>query len=266
VENLSLSIKLDAFEGPLDLLLHLIKKSEINIYDIPIAKITEEYIKTIETMREMNLDVAGEFLVMAATLIYIKSRMLLPVYKSEDEEDLDDPNREDPREELVRLLIEYQKYQDAGKNLGQLELLGRDTFKHPKTASYITDTDRPIKNMEVFQLISAYQKIVNKYLEQDADSHNIDMPTKSLQEKIIELIDKYPEGFLNISLEDILTQPVTKGELVFSFICLLELAKLGYLKIMQANNQGDILLTTIKPLSLFDTNMISKEDLFKEAS
>jgi segregation and condensation protein A len=265
VENLSLSIKLDAFEGPLDLLLHLIKKSEINIYDIPIAKITEEYIKTIETMREMNLDIAGEFLVMAATLIYIKSRMLLPVYKGEDEEDIDDPNREDPREELVRLLIEYQKYQDAGKNLGQLELLGRDTFKHPKNASYLTDSDRPIKNMEIFQLISAYQNIVNKFLEQD-NSHNVDVPTKSLQEKIVELIDKYPEGFLNISLEDILNQPVTKGEIVVSFICLLELAKLGYLKIMQANNRGDILLTTIRPLSLFDTDLISKEDLFKEAS
>ena len=265
MENLSLSIKLDAFEGPLDLLLHLIKKNEVNIYDIPIAKITEEYINTIETMREMNLDVAGEFLVMAATLIYIKSRMLLPVYKSEDEDgETDDANSVDPREELVRLLLEYQKYQDAGKALGQRELLGRDTFKHPKN-NMVDNKDRPIKNMEVFQLILAYQGIVNKYLNQ-TNSHDVELPTKSLQEKIIELIERYPQGFLNINLEDILLEPVTRSEIVISFICLLELAKLGYLKIMQANNKGDILLTTVRPLSFLNTDLISKEDLFNEAN
>lgn len=263
MENLSLAIKLDAFEGPLDLLLHLIKKNEVNIYDIPIAKVTEEYIRTIETMREMNLDIAGEFLVMAATLIYIKSRMLLPVYKDEDEKDGDNQNLEDPREELVRLLLEYQKYQDAGKALGERHILGRDIFKHPKT-SLVKSEDRPIKNMEIFQLISAYQKVVNRHLAQD-EEHDVDVPVKNLQDKMIELIERYPDGFLNLNMEDLLMEPITKSEIVVSFICLLELAKLGYLKIMQANNEGDILLTTIKPLSFIDTNLISKEALFDEA-
>jgi segregation and condensation protein A len=261
VEDLKLLVKLEAFEGPLDLLLHLIRKNEVNIYDIPIATITEEYIQAIEAMREMNLDVAGEFLVMAATLIYIKSRMLLPVYKDEDETD-DDSFREDPREELVRLLIEYQKYQDAGKTLGQREILGRDTFKHPKQV--VAKEDRPLKNMEMFQLITAYQNVVNKY-QGTFSSHDVEMPSKSLQDKIIELIERYPEGFLNITLDEMLLEPITRNEVVVTFLCMLELAKLGYLKIVQANNAGDILLTTVKPLSYLDTDLISKKDLFNEA-
>ncbi|MEI6080118.1 MAG: segregation/condensation protein A [bacterium] len=259
--NLKLSVKLDAFEGPLDLLLHLIRKNEVNIYDIPIADITEEYIQAIEAMREMNLDIAGEFLVMAATLIYIKSRMLLPVYK-DDEDDDKDSLREDPREELVRLLLEYQKYQDAGKTLGQREILGRDTFKHPK--QIVAKEDRPLKNMEMFQLITAYQNVVNKFQDQFS-THDVAMPGKSLQDKIVELIDRYPEGFLNITLEDLLLMPVTRNEVVVTFLCMLELAKMGYLKIIQANNDGDILITTVKPLSFLDTDLISKDDLFKEA-
>ena len=261
MEDLKLLVKLEAFDGPLELLLHLIRKNEVNIYDIPIADITREYIQAIETMREMNLDIAGEFLVMAATLIYIKSRMLLPVYKDENE-DSGDTFREDPREELVRLLLEYQKYQDAGKTLGQREILGRDTFKHPKQV--VSKDDRPLKNMEIFQLITAYQGIINKYQEQFS-THDVDIPGKSLQEKIVELIDRYPEGFLNITLDELLLMPVTRNEVVITFLCMLELAKLGYLKIIQNNNVGDILITTVKPLSFIDTNLISRDDLFKEA-
>ena len=261
MEDLKLLVKLQAFEGPLELLLHLIRKNEVNIYDIPIADITKEYISAIETMREMNLDIAGEFLVMAATLIYIKSRMLLPVYKDEDD-DTSDTLREDPREELVRLLLEYQKYQDAGKNLGQREILGRDTFKHPKQV--ISKDDRPLKNMEIFQLITAYQSIINKYQEQFS-THDVDTPGKSLQEKIVELIGRYPEGFLNITLDELLLTPITRNEVIITFLCMLELAKLGYLKVIQNNNVGDILITTVRPLSFIDTNLISRDDLFKEA-
>ncbi|MCX6112462.1 MAG: segregation/condensation protein A [Proteobacteria bacterium] len=261
MEDLKLSVKLEAFEGPLELLLHLIRKNEVNIYDIPIADITKEYIQAIAVMREMNLDIAGEFLVMAATLIYIKSRMLLPVYKDEDE-DNSDIFKEDPREELVRLLLEYQKYQDAGKTLGQREILGRDTFKHSR--QIVSKEDRPLKNMEIFQLITAYQSIINRYQDQFS-IHDVDMPGKSLQDKIIELIDRYPEGFLNITLDELLLAPITRNEVVITFLCMLELAKLGYLKIIQNNNVGDILITTVRPLSFIDTNLISRDDLFKEA-
>lgn len=262
-ENSFISIKLECFEGPLDLLLHLIRKNEINIYDIPISKITEEYLAAINAMKEMNLEVAGEFLVMAATLIYIKSRILLPVYKADEEGDEGTNIVEDPREELVRLLLEYQKYQEAGKTLGNRKILGRDVFKHPKY-DFRTDEQRPLKNMEIFQLMTAYQKVVDRYREQ-FQTHDVSKPGKSLQEKITELIGLYPEGFLNLPLEELIQPPVTRNEIVVSFLCMLELAKLGYLKIVQAGNAKDILLTTIKPLSLFDRSLISKGDLAKEA-
>ena len=117
-------IELDSFQGPLDLLLHLIKKNELDIYDIPIAEITRQYVNYLEVMSELNLDVASEFLVMASTLIHLKSRMLLPVDEEEEEEE----EGEDPREELIRRLLEYQKYKKAAEELGSRPALGRDVF------------------------------------------------------------------------------------------------------------------------------------------
>ena len=117
-------VQLEIFEGPLDLLLHLIKKNEVSITDIPIATITEQYLATLEVMQTFNLDVAGEFLVMAATLIHIKSRMLLPMADDEDDEE----EGTDPREELVRRLLEYQRFKDAADQLERRELLTRDVF------------------------------------------------------------------------------------------------------------------------------------------
>ena len=117
-------VKLDSFEGPLDLLLHLIKKNEVDITDIPVAIITEQYLEQIEMMKQLNLDLAGEFLLMAATLIHIKSKMLLP--PSEEEET--DEEEGDPREELVRRLLEYKKYKEAALELSEMDQLERDSF------------------------------------------------------------------------------------------------------------------------------------------
>ena len=122
--RMAYEIKLEVFEGPLDLLLFLIKKNEIDIYNIPIAAITEEYLKHLEAMKSLNLDLAGEYLVMASTLVHIKSRMLLPV--SEDESEIDE---EGPRAELVRQLLEYKAFKEAALDLGKRNLLGRDVFK-----------------------------------------------------------------------------------------------------------------------------------------
>jgi hypothetical protein len=126
-EDQSYSVKLDVFEGPLDLLLHLIRKNELDIYDIPIALITRQYLDYLKFLKELNLDLVGDFLVMASTLLQIKSRMLLPVEESEEGEE----EQEDPRAELVRRLIEYQRYRDAGLELGTRELLGREVFVRP---------------------------------------------------------------------------------------------------------------------------------------
>ena len=122
-------VKLDIFEGPLDLLLYLIKKNEIDIYDIPIAFITEQYLKHLEIMKSLNLDLAGEYLVLTATLIHIKSKMLLPV------QDGDEEDESDPREELVRQLLEYQAFKEASLDLDKRFLLGRDVFKRGYSVS-----------------------------------------------------------------------------------------------------------------------------------
>src|SRR5438105_4152504 len=123
----SYRIRLEQFEGPLDLLLHLIKKNEINIYDIPIAAITKQYLEYISLMKYLNLDVAGEFLVMAATLIHIKSRMLLPVEAGEEDED----DGEDPRAELVRRLLEYKQFKEAAADLAERGQQWREIFGRP---------------------------------------------------------------------------------------------------------------------------------------
>ena len=129
---MSTNFQLEIFEGPLDLLLHLIKKNEVNITDIPIATITEQYLATLELMQTLNLDMAGEFLVMAATLIHIKSRTLLPESDTETDEEEEGG---DPREELMRRLVEYQQFKEAAVELGQRDVLTRDVFvraTHPR--------------------------------------------------------------------------------------------------------------------------------------
>src|SRR5437870_1909013 len=155
------SVKLDQFEGPLDLLLHLIKKNEVNIYDIPIALITAQYLDTIEFMQELNLDVAGEYLVMAATLNHIKSRMLLPRPETaagvEGEE-------EDPRDALVRRLLEHQKYKAAAELLHERGELRAAQWPRPdgSVAEIAGDGYEPELEVDLFSLLSAFQAVVRR--------------------------------------------------------------------------------------------------------
>src|SRR3954447_23145623 len=131
------SVHLDSFEGPLDLLLHLIRKNEVNIYDIPISDITKQYLQYIRLMKELNLEVAGEFLVMASTLLQIKSKLLLPAAVDEETEE----EEEDPRAELVRRLLEYQKYREAAGTLAEREVLGREIFARGAAATELQEME-----------------------------------------------------------------------------------------------------------------------------
>src|SRR5436309_1831312 len=150
-------IKLDHFEGPLDLLLHLIKKNEVSITDIPIATITEQYLATLEVMQTFNLDVAGAFLVMAATLIHIKSRMLLPMADDEDEEE----EGVGPRQELVRRLLEYQRFKDAADQLERRELLTRDVFV--RSVAPAEEIPAPgFREVSVFELLTALKRVLDR--------------------------------------------------------------------------------------------------------
>ena len=147
-------VHLDTFEGPLDLLLHLITKNEVDIYDIPIAVITEQYLEYISIMKSLNINVAGEFLVMASTLIYIKSQMLLPAPETEGEEE-----GPDPREELIQRLLEYQQFKEIAMELRERALLGRDVFTRPGSEIEL-DFDPGLEEVSLFQLVAAFDKVL----------------------------------------------------------------------------------------------------------
>ena len=147
---MSYKIKLEIFEGPLDLLLYLVKRDHLNIYDIPIASITEQYLKYIELMQLLDLNIAGEFLVMAATLLQIKSKMLLPAEEKPQEDSID------PREELVQHLLEYQRFKEVAETLRQMEQKRQDVFKRPKVDSGITPEKEVYFEASIFDLISAF--------------------------------------------------------------------------------------------------------------
>ena len=151
--------RIENFEGPLDLLLHLIKKNEINIYDIPIALIAQQYLEYLEAMTELNLNVAGDFLVMAATLLQIKSKMLLPV----DESSEDEEEGPDPREELVRRLLEYKMYKEAARQLDGQEKMWRDIFsRDPAPTGSLHADETPLENVSLFDLVDALKGVLDR--------------------------------------------------------------------------------------------------------
>ncbi len=157
--ELPYQVRIENFEGPLDLLLHLIKKNEINIYDIPIAMIAQQYLEYLEAMEELNLNVAGDFLVMAATLLQIKSKMLLPVDETAD----DDEDGPDPREELVRRLLEYKAFKEAARQLDDQEKIWREIFRREQ-APLVEEVEEelPLENVSLFDLVDALKEVLER--------------------------------------------------------------------------------------------------------
>ncbi len=238
VDNRELyNIKLDDFEGPLDLLLHLIRKNEVDIYNIPISSITRQYLAFLDLMKELNLDVAGEFLVMASTLVQIKSRMLLPV---QVDEEIGEDETEDPRAELVRRLLEYQKYKEAALVLEGSELLGRDTFarKFPSPElAVIQSQDAPIE-IEMFELIEAFQRLLARVPV--ATFHEVGADSISITERITALL-AILEGEEAMSFEALFMDgPETREFIIVTFLAILELCKIKMVKLVQAQCFGTI--------------------------
>jgi len=229
---MSYKFRLDIFEGPLDLLLYLIKKNEIDIYNIPIAVITEQYLEYIEEMRSLNLNLAGEYLVLAATLIHIKSRMLLPVHDDEMEDE------EDPREELVRQLLEYKTFKEAALNLNGLTLLGRDSFRRDASIDDVDEgSDTLLREVGIFELVEAFRKMV---VESAAmEFLEIDVEKISLSERINEIIDELNEQ-KTLTFEDLMGGVHDKMRLIYTFLAILELVKLRVIKAYQAVSYGTI--------------------------
>ena len=229
-------VKLDQFEGPLDLLLHLIKKSEVNIYDIPIAVITARYLETLELMQELNLDVAGEFLVMAATLIHIKSKMLLPrpetAAGAEGEE-------EDPRDALVRRLLEHQKYKAAAGLLHEREQLRSAQWVRPdeRVASIAGVDYEPELEVDLFSLISAFQAVVQRARLRPKvvlPSEQLPLETR-IEQMLARLSETEAMGF-----DDLFADVSDRPGLIVTFLALLEMIRLKLVRVFQSGAFGPI--------------------------
>lgn len=236
---MSYEIKLDIFEGPLDLLLYLIRKNEIDIYNIPIALIAEQYVGYLDTMRSLNLDLAGEYLVMAATLTHIKSRMLLPASDNDSE---DEEEGEDPRAELVRQLMEYQVYKEAAGFLTGRPLLERDVFKLGVFQNELPDAaknDDFLIEADLFELVEAFRRIIAG-LE---DKRELQFSTEklSLTERMNEIMESLSHKG-NISFSELLIGRSNRKLIIYTFLAILELIKLRMVTARQALPFGEIRL------------------------
>ena len=231
-EQQQLRIELEVFEGPMDLLLHLIRTQELDIYDIPISRVTEQYLKYLSALRDLNISVAGEFLVMAATLILIKSRLLLPPDPNAEEEGF-----EDPRAELVDRLLEYEKFKSAAHLLYEKETVELGAW--PRGIDEFEDEERELVDVNVYDLVRAFHRIVERFKEQIV----LEVPheTVSLRERIDEirrLLGLKKEVLFSHFLEG----KLSKLYLVVTFFALLELVRLHEIRLSQKGLFRDILI------------------------
>lgn len=214
-------IKLELFEGPLDLLLYLVKKDHLNIYDIPISKVTEQYLQYINLMQLLDLNVAGEFLVMAATLMQIKSKMLLPAEEGAGVEE----EKDDPREELVRRLLEYEKFKEIAENLRQKETDQREVFKRPKAEIDKGETKEKDQYFEasIFDLISAFSKAIKDipkdiFYEVVKDQFTVEQATHELLHLLLVKSE--------VKLSELFARAKNKLDIIVTFLAVLELIRM----------------------------------------
>ncbi len=235
--ELPYQVRLQQFEGPLDLLLHLIKENQINIYDIPINLITQQYVQYLETMRSLNLYVAGEFLVMAATLLHIKSRMLLPVEDRPPDED-DGP---DPREELIRRLLEYKQFKEAARELDEQGRRWRDVFtREPEPLPDAEPEELASDEVSLFDLVDALQSIIDRTpsspLMEIIPDH---LTVRNQMNSILETLERRE----SVTFEELFIGPLHKLTLIVTFLALLELIRLRTIRVYQAEMFGSILVS-----------------------
>lgn len=241
---MSYLVHLQQFEGPLGLLLYLIRKEEMSIMDINVGEITRQYLDYIRLMKELDLEVAGEFVAMAATLIHIKSRMLLPQY--DDKGEVSDV--EDPRKELVQKLLDYQKYQEAAKKLYDRPLLNRDLYTRGIREDF-QDEDASgqviIEDDGLFSLIASYRRIVRKA---QRAVHKVRPKVQSIASRIFEIRDRLIVG-MRVTLRELVGESVqARTQLLITFLSMLELGRMGFVSVFQNETYGDIHIETRKPI------------------
>lgn len=265
---MELSYKLEKFEGPLDLLLHLIEKNKINIYDIPIAEITDQYLEYVSCMEEESLDVVSEFLVMAATLLDIKARMLLPREVSEEGEEEEE---EDPRAELVERLLEYKTYKYMSLELKDMEVDADKVFyKAPTIPREVERYEEPVDLDQLLDglTLSKLQKIFESVMKRREDKIDLVRSTfgtikkepVSLEEKIGAVLE-YAERHRRFSFRGMLSRQRDKTEIVVTFLALLELMKMGRIHLTQEHLFDDMMIEALEPEETRDQTGTRAEEI-----
>lgn len=234
-------VKLDIFEGPLDLLLYLIRKNEVDIYDIPIAIITDQYLEYLDLMKVLSLDVAGEFLVIASTLTAIKSKMLLP-----PSEDAEEEEGEDPRAELIEHLLEYQKYKEAAHQLKCRELLEKDIFIRVQQEEQLAEIgkDSVVIEVSLFDLVDALKKVMER---KDLSGHFMEVTVEkiSVKDKMVEILQSLKES-QQLIFQSLFDKLSTKYEIIVAFLAILELMKLRAVRVFQLRPYGEIRVISLR--------------------
>jgi segregation and condensation protein A len=235
--ELPLKVRLETFEGPLDLLLYLIKKNEIDIYDIPISVITQQYLEYLEIMKNLNLDVAGEFLLMAATLLHIKSKMLLPPTGEEEEGEKEE---EDPRAELVRRLLEYQRFKEAAQQLVKGPLLDREVFVRSFFGDALAEkqAEEDVSGeVTLFDLLEVMKKVLEGLPAEDFQE--ISVEHLNIKDKILHIMERLWETE-SLAFTELFTASTPRREIVVTFLALLELLRLRMIRVYQGETFGAI--------------------------
>jgi segregation and condensation protein A len=229
-------VQLEIFEGPLDLLLYLIKQDEIDIYEISLERITSQYLEYLQAFKELNIDIAGEFIVMAANLIYLKSRSLLPVDQQPPDEDAAE---DDPRWDLIRQLIEYKKFKGAAAQLHLLALKQERIFEHAGIGSGATfSAPFPLGEVGIFQLINAFQTVI-KRVEAREDLREIFGEHFTVSEKIDSILQRVSTG-VALKFSELFAEIASRVEIVVTFLALLELIRLKQVRVTQMNPFDEI--------------------------
>ncbi|UXR63564.1 segregation/condensation protein A [Bdellovibrio bacteriovorus] len=246
---MSITVQLPKFEGPLGLLLYLIRKEEMDIMDIKVHEITKQYLDYIKLMKELDLEVAGEFVAMAATLIQIKSRMLLPQY----DENGEIVEAEDPRKELVQKLLEYQKYQEAAKLLYDRPLVGRDVWLRGTRESLDEKEEEIIlEDNALFSLIASYRKMLRAVKKK---IHQVTAKAQSISSRVLEIKDRLIVGQKTTLMELVTATEDRARQALITFLSLLELGKMGFVGLYQTEAYSDIWVDTKKPI---ETDVLSR--------
>jgi len=237
VPNNDYAIRLPAFEGPLDLLLYLIRRSEVDIYEIPIERVTQQYIEILGSMEKLDLEIAGEFFVMAATLMYIKSRMLLPKKDQGANEDLEDPDI-DPRWELVQQLLEYRKFKEAADDIQKLIMNSNDLIARIGPKEAVEAVERPLKPVERIELWNTFNQVLRRLAERITEGEiNAEQVTVSDRMEYVLLRLKHEKRFL---FSELFESSTTITTIVATFLAVLELTRQNLVTIQQDAAFADI--------------------------